>query len=231
MPPARQPLLSIKNLCKSYSSVGDDLQVLRGINLELSGGEFLAIVGASGSGKSTLLQIVGTLDRPTSGEAAFEGVSLFEMGDARQARFRNQYVGFVYQAHHLIPELSALENVMLPLLVRGDDEVAAATRAEDLLQRLGLGQRLRHVPAKLSGGEAQRVAVARALACKPKLLLADEPTGNLDEATAGNVFDALRQLCKEEQAAVMMVTHSRELAEACDRVCQLTGGHLEEHNG
>lgn len=223
------PLLSIENICKTYPCAGGDLQVLQGVSLDVARGEFLSVIGASGSGKSTLLQIVGTLDRPDDGaRACFEGRSLFDMGDAQQARLRNASIGFVYQAHHLIPELSAIENVMLPLFVRGDDASSARERAGDLLERLGLGERLEHVPARLSGGEAQRVAVARALACKPRLLLADEPTGNLDEKTAGQVFDALRQLCREEHAAVMMVTHSRELAAASDRVYQLTNGKLAQ---
>lgn len=220
------PLLSIENIHKSYPSAGGALQVLQGVSIDVAKGEFLSVIGASGSGKSTLLQIVGTLDKPDSGSAYFNGRALFDLGDAQQAKLRNESIGFVYQSHHLIPELSAVENVMLPLFVRGDAEAAAHGRAKDLLDRLGLGGRLDHVPAKLSGGEAQRVAVARALACEPKLLLADEPTGNLDEKTANQVFEALRQLCQQEQAAVMMVTHSRELAAASDRVYQLSGGHL-----
>lgn len=225
--PDSAPLLSVENIHKSYPSAAGSLQVLRGVSIDVAKGEFLSVVGASGSGKSTLLQIVGTLDKPDEGSARFNGRSLFDLGDAQQAKLRNESIGFVYQAHHLIPELSAIENVMLPLFVRGDDEALARARAEDLLVRLGLGERLEHVPARLSGGEAQRVAVARALACKPTLLLADEPTGNLDEKTAGQVFEALRQLCLEEQAAVMMVTHSQELASASDRVCQLSKGRLD----
>jgi len=202
--------------------------VLQGVSMDLEPGEFLAIVGESGSGKSTLLQILGTLDSPDSGEAELDGRNLFELSRTEQATVRNESIGFIYQAHHLIPELSALENVMLPLNIRGVHASEALSRATDLLARLGLEERLSHVPAKLSGGEAQRVAVARALVGRPRLLLADEPTGNLDEETAQSVFSALQQLCKEERAAVVMVTHSSALAALCDRTARLVSGSLQE---
>lgn len=223
-----QPLLSVQGLHKHYASPAGDLHVLQGVSFMLSEGEFLAVVGESGSGKSTLLQLLGTLDSPDAGEAWLDGESLFGLNQNRQAAVRNQAIGFVYQAHHLIPELTALENVMLPLHVGGVSGPDAVRRATDLLERMKLGDRLHHVPAKLSGGEAQRVAVARALVGKPRLLLADEPTGNLDEATAQNVFDALQQLCREECAAVVMVTHSSALAASCDRTIRLISGTLQE---
>jgi len=173
-----------------------------------------------------MLQILGTLDQPDAGELWLDGESLLGLDGSRQAQLRNRKIGFVYQAHHLIPELTALENVMLPLLVQGKSTKQAAERAGDLLGRLNLHDRLEHVPARLSGGEAQRVAVARALATSPRLLLADEPTGNLDEITAMEVFNMLRQLCREEHAAVLMVTHSKALARACDRQLRLHAGKL-----
>ena len=222
------PLLRIEGLAKSFESPAGHLEILKDISFELAGGQFLAVVGESGSGKSTMLQIIGTLDPPDRGEAWLGGESLFSLSKRQQARLRSEKIGFVYQAHHLIPELTALENVMLPLLVQGRSSNAARTRATELLERMHLGERLEHVPARLSGGESQRVAVARALATSPSLLLADEPTGNLDEDTAGQVFGLLRQLCREEGAAVVMVTHSSALAGACDRRLRLHGGTLLE---
>jgi len=202
--------------------------VLQGISFTLDAGEFLAVVGESGSGKSTLLQVIGTLDRPDRGEVWLDGKPLFGLSQTEQAKLRNESIGFVYQAHHLIPELSALENVMLPLLIRGVSEPDASDRAMELFIRMGLKERADHVPAKLSGGEAQRVAVARALVGNPRLLLADEPTGNLDELTAQGVFEVLQQLCREENAAVVMVTHSSALALSCDRTVRLMNGELSE---
>ncbi len=221
-------LLAVKDIYKQYGSPAGALPVLQGASLLLEEGEFLAVVGESGSGKSTLLQVLGTLDAPDNGEAWLDGQNLFNLSLSQQASIRNEAIGFVYQAHHLIPELTALENVMLPLNIRGVAYDEAADRAMNLLARLGLEGRLDHVPAKLSGGEAQRVAVARALVGKPRLLLADEPTGNLDESTAKSVFSALQQLCKEERAAVVMVTHSSALAALCDRTVQLVSGSLQE---
>lgn len=221
-----QVLLSVQDLHKSYASPAGDLHVLQGAAFTLNEGEFLAVIGESGSGKSTLLQLLGTLDNPDRGEALLDGESLFGLSSNRQAAIRNAAIGFVYQAHHLIPELSALENVMLPLDVRGVPRQQAEQRAVELLGRMNLSARLHHVPGRLSGGEAQRVAVARALAGKPRLLLADEPTGNLDESTASGVFSLLQQLCREERAAVVMVTHSRALAASCDRTLRLVNGLL-----
>jgi len=211
---------------KQFSAPTGSLHILRGIDFELYEGDFLAIVGESGSGKSTMLQILGTLEQPDSGEVLLDGEAIHQLGSNRQARLRNEKLGFVYQAHHLIPELTALENVCLPLLVQGMPASESESRGRELLARLNLEERAHHVPAKLSGGEAQRVAVARALAARPRLLLADEPTGNLDEHTAQEVFGLLRQLCREENAAVIMVTHSMAMARACDHMLSLHEGRL-----
>ncbi|RMG91514.1 MAG: ABC transporter ATP-binding protein [Zetaproteobacteria bacterium] len=222
-------MLKVRNLSKSFvSPSGGRLVVLKDVGFTLAAGEFLAIVGESGSGKSTMLQTIGTLEPADGGSVELDGESLFELSPTRQAWVRNRKIGFVYQAHHLIPELDALENVMLPLLVRGDDRQLARRRAEELLGRLHLGHRTGHVPARLSGGEAQRVAVARALAVKPCLVLADEPTGNLDESTAEEVFALFREACGKEGAAVVMVTHSTRLAHRCDRMLRLQHGKLTE---
>ena len=217
-------MLKVRALTKGFPSPNGPIDVLRGIDLDVEAREFVAVVGESGSGKSTLLQIIGTLEPADGGDVSFEGQSVFALSPRAQARLRNERIGFVYQAHHLIPELTALENVMLPLSIRGLAAAEARERARVLLARLRLSAREEHVPAKLSGGEAQRVAVARALVGRPKLLLADEPTGNLDETTALEVFAAMRELCAEEGAAVVMVTHSRSLAASSDRRLELRGG-------
>jgi len=220
-------LLEVSGLRKSFAFPTGPIQVLRGVAFRLAEGEFLAIVGESGSGKSTLLHVLGTLEPADAGRAVMAGRDLFSLAGQEAARLRNRHIGFVYQAHHLIPELDAVENVMLPLLVRREARLKAERRATALLQQLGLGARLRHRPGRLSGGEAQRVAVARALVGRPRLLLADEPTGNLDEHTAAEVFAAMRQLCRQEGAAVMMVTHSMRFARRSDRVLRLHEGCLE----
>jgi len=219
-------LFEVIDLHKGFSAPAGELHILQGLAFELAEGEFLAVVGESGSGKSTMLQILGTLDRQDSGEIWLDGEAIQSLSSTRQAQLRNEKIGFVYQAHHLIPELTALENVALPLLVQGLPVKDAQLRASALLTRLGLGAREKHVPARLSGGEAQRVAVARALVTKPRLLLADEPTGNLDEHTAMEVFELLQGLCREEHAAVVMVTHSMALARRCDRILYLHDGRL-----
>jgi len=219
-------LLQVAGLQKTFASPGGGIRVLNGVDMQVAEREFVAIVGQSGSGKSTLLHILGTLESADAGEVHLDGEALFDMAPAEMASLRNRSIGFIYQAHHLIPELSALENVMMPLLVRGVGQEKAAERAGNLLERLGLAERTTHRPGKLSGGEAQRVAVARSLVGKPRLLLADEPTGNLDEHTAEEVFTAMQQLCREERAAVVMVTHSRVLANACDRQLLLHEGRI-----
>lgn len=224
--PMQDALLQVIGLSKSYSGPSGSLEILKDLDFVVHRGEFLAVVGESGSGKSTLLQILGTLDDADAGDVHLAGQALFSLNQSERAHLRNRSIGFVYQAHHLIPELNALENVMLPLLVRGDTKDDAEQASVDLLQRLGLKNRLSHVPAKLSGGEAQRVAVARALVGKPSLLLVDEPTGNLDEATAESVFQTMQQLCQQEGTAVVMVTHSMILAGQVDRVLCLKQGVL-----
>lgn len=224
----KPPLLSVSGLHKKFMAPSGELHILRGVEFDLYEGEFLAVVGESGSGKSTLLQVLGTLEKPDSGEILLDGEAIHGLGSNRQAQLRNEKIGFVYQAHHLIPELTALENITLPLLVQGMPTSDSNSRGRELLARLNLEAREQHVPSKLSGGEAQRVAVARALATRPRLLLADEPTGNLDEHTAQEVFTLLRQLCHEENAAVVMVTHSLAMARACDRVLSLHEGRLVE---
>jgi lipoprotein-releasing system ATP-binding protein len=221
-------LFEVSGLYKSFSSPAGRIDVLNGVDLHVAQREFVAVVGQSGSGKSTLLHVLGTLEPADQGQVLLEGESLFSLSPNQTAAVRNKKIGFIYQAHHLIPELNALENVMMPLLVRGNKREDAKSRSMDLLERLGLQERAGHRPGKLSGGEAQRVAVARSLVGNPCLLLADEPTGNLDEHTAREVFDAMQQLCREENAAVIMVTHSRDLARACDRVLHLHEGRLSE---
>jgi lipoprotein-releasing system ATP-binding protein len=228
---APQPLLLVEDIRKSYSSPSGMLQVLDGVSFTAAEGEFVAVVGESGSGKSTLLQVLGTLDEPDGGRAELGGRPLLGLSRTLRAALRNESIGFVYQAHHLIPELTAIENVALPLLIRGVSRMEAEKRASDLLERLHLNHRLEHVPARLSGGEAQRVAVARALVGRPRLLLADEPTGNLDEHTAGDVYASMQQLCREEAAAVVMVTHSMALAQASDSIYCLSNGKLEKAEG
>ncbi|NWF35854.1 ABC transporter ATP-binding protein [Mariprofundus sp. KV] len=223
---SEQALFEVNGLVKGFDAPAGRLDILKGLQFSLNEGEFLAVVGESGSGKSTMLQILGTLESPDAGEISLQGQSLLNLKEAEQASVRNRKIGFVYQAHHLIPELTALENVCLPLQVQGMDIAKAKLRGMALLERLNIGARASHVPAKLSGGEAQRVAVARALAASPCLILADEPTGNLDEHSAQEVFDLLQQLCRQERAAVIMVTHSKALARACDRTLLLTDGHL-----
>ncbi len=223
---SKSPLLSVSGLHKQFIGPSGKLHILRGVEFDLHEGEFLAVVGESGSGKSTLLQILGTLEKPDSGAVLLDGEAIHGLSSNRQARLRNEKIGFIYQAHHLIPELTALENITLPLLIQGMPTPDSNTRGRELLTRLNLDAREQHVPAKLSGGEAQRVAVARALATRPRLLLADEPTGNLDERTAQEVFSLLRQLCSEENAAVVMVTHSMSMARACDRILSLHDGRL-----
>ena len=219
-------LLDVQGLCKSYTAPSGTLDILHQVSLELQQGEFLAIVGESGSGKSTLLQLLGTLDSSDGGEVRLHGTSIFKLSESEKTKLRNQSIGFVYQEHHLIPELTALENVMLPLLIQGMTRHEAQLRSEEILTRLHLQERLQHPPTRLSGGEAQRVAVARALVTKPILLLADEPTGNLDEATAQTVFQAMQALALDEGAAVMMVTHSSALAAQADRMLRLHRGQL-----
>ncbi len=221
-----EPVLETIGLARHFEQAGARIDVLRGVDLAIMPGEIVALLGPSGSGKSTLLQAVGLLEGGFSGELRICGEAAARLDDAGRTRLRRQRLGFVYQFHHLLPDFSARENVMLAGLVAGVDATAAQARADELLGRLGLGARLTHKPAQLSGGEQQRVAVARALANRPALVLADEPTGNLDEATAGLVLAAFIDLVRSTGAAALVATHNLELARRMDRVVTLQHGRL-----
>ncbi|HVR29093.1 MAG TPA: ABC transporter ATP-binding protein [Thermoanaerobaculia bacterium] len=221
--------LTIRDVRKSFASGRRTLEVLRGISLELRGGEALAVTGPSGSGKSTLLHLIGTLDRPTSGSIELDGRSPHDLPEPALAAFRNRNVGFVFQDHHLLPQYTVLENVLLPTFAPGADAgPEVEERARELIARVGLGDRLDHRPAELSGGEAQRVAVARALVQRPRLLLCDEPTGNLDATTARSVTELLFELHAAHRTILIVVTHSLELAERLSRWCELREGRCVE---
>ncbi|TKB49016.1 lipoprotein-releasing ABC transporter ATP-binding protein LolD [Ferrimonas sediminicola] len=221
-------LLRCEQLGKEYREGKLATRVLTDLNLEVRVGELLAVVGSSGSGKSTLLHIIGTLDSPSEGRVWFKGQDLFALGDGARTQLRNRELGFVYQFHHLLPEFSALENVIMPLLIAGQTRREARGRGEELLKRVGLSHRMQHKPSELSGGERQRVAIARALVNKPALVLADEPTGNLDEHTAEEVYELIRELAAQEGTAFVVVTHDRELAARLDRQLMMHGGRLQE---
>lgn len=218
------PLLEAKQLTKVFEKGSEKIPVLRGVDFSVHSGERIAITGASGVGKSTLLHILGTLEAPTAGKVYFEGNDLFAMKDAELSRFRNGSLGFVFQFHHLLPEFSALENVLMPMMIAGLSQPACINRATELLQFVGLGHRLSHRPAELSGGEQQRVAIARAVALKPKVLMADELTGNLDSANSGVVMDLLQKLNQSSGIAILMVTHDLDLAKKMQRVITMRDG-------
>jgi len=220
------PLLRATALCKSYVSGLDTITVLKDVDLVVQPAEMTAIVGASGSGKTTLLQILGTLDQPNSGRLFFRGEDLTSKNEQDLAGHRNAHIGFIFQFHHLLPEFTALENVMMPGLINGRPRTALRDKARGLLEQVGLGARLQHRSGELSGGEQQRVALARALVMDPALLLADEPTGNLDSASGNRVFALLRQLSEDLGLAVVMVTHNMELAAAMDHRLTLADGSL-----
>jgi len=217
-------LLQVSGLCKSYRMGNDTVQVLKGIDLEIAPGSTTALVGASGAGKSTLLHILGALDRPSSGVVVYKGQDLFSKADRELADFRSQNIGFVFQFHHLLPEFTALENVMMPALIARRESRQADQYARTLLEEVGLGHRLQHRPGELSGGEQQRVAIARALVMEPELLLADEPTGNLDARTSGAIHDLLSRIQKQTGVSMVVVTHNERIAAGMERVVHMLDG-------
>ena len=219
-------ILNSNNLCKSYNDGASKVEVLKGINLTIAKGNSVAIVGPSGSGKSTLLHLLGGLDKPTSGEICIEQVNWQKISEKQRCKLRNQKLGFVYQFHHLLPEFTALENVAMPLLISGMSIKDAEQKACDMLEHVGLKLRQEHKPAQLSGGERQRVAIARALVHQPDCVLADEPTGNLDQNTAAKVFDLMLDLNKELKTALVIVTHDLLIAKRMDSVLTLNEGNL-----
>ncbi|MEO1573483.1 MAG: ATP-binding cassette domain-containing protein [Pseudomonadota bacterium] len=220
-------ILRCEALSRAFVEGERTLTVLEGLNLDVRRGESLAIVGASGAGKTTLLQLLGGLDTPTSGRVLLDGQDLSQVDEIRRGHLRNELLGFVYQFHHLLPEFTALENVAMPLMIRGANRRETLDRAQAILTDVGLGERLDHKPAQLSGGERQRAAVARAMVTEPALILADEPTGNLDGATGQRVFTRLLELKDASGTALVVVTHDPRIARQMDRVMRLTGGTLE----
>ncbi len=223
-----EPLLSARALAKSYAMGRRTLEVLRGVNLQVARGEFLALRGASGAGKSTLLHLIGGLDSPNGGEIHFAGQNIAAFSERELTNFRNRRVGFVFQAYHLLPELDALENVCLPARVARVPAARAAARGRELLARVGLSDRLEHKPFELSGGEQQRVAIARALINEPELVLADEPTGNLDSHTGGEIIELLKNLHSEKQTTLVIATHDAKVAAHARRVFELADGRIVE---
>ena len=221
-----EKILELKNIHKNFRLGENDIEVLDGIEISILQGETFAIVGPSGSGKTTLLQIIGLLDSPTRGELYVRGESSEDLNDKSKSQLRNEFFGFIYQFHHLLNEFTALENAMMPLLIRNQTTKEARAKAEDLLIRIGLEHRINHKPHELSGGECQRVAVARALVTSPSLILADEPTGNLDPETADRVFDSFLDLNRSLNTSLIMVTHNQELAKRMDKVYELNFGKL-----
>jgi lipoprotein-releasing system ATP-binding protein len=222
------PVLSVRGLTRTYVTGSGELTVLKGVDLDVAPGQLVGLIGPSGSGKSSLLHAAGLLERPTEGVVRIDGEEVGSLDERTRTRLRLFKIGFVYQFHHLLPEFDARDNVALPMRIAGMGEAQARARAGEILSALGLGQRLTHQPAQMSGGEQQRVAIARALANQPRLLLADEPTGNLDPATSQAVFDDLRARVKATGVAALIATHNMELAGHMDRVFALRDGHLEE---
>lgn len=227
---SRELVLQCRNITKEFESesTSEKLQILQGVNLELPKAELVSIVGSSGSGKSTLLHILGGLATPTSGEVLWNGESIYSHSSDKIAELRNRQIGFVFQFHHLLPEFTALENVMMPALIKGDSHKTAMNRAKELLGEFGMSQRLQHRPSQLSGGEQQRVSMARALTNKPSLVLADEPTGNLDEKNTDLILSLLFRLREFEDVSVLLITHEKEIARQCNKTYTLLNGVLDE---
>ena len=222
------PVLEARGVSKSFYQGDREVSVLRDLDLTLLEGRSVAIVGVSGAGKSTLLHILGGLDKPDSGEVLIKGESLWSMSQTKRGTIRNRDLGFVYQFHHLLPEFTAIENVAMPLLIRGVSASEASKKSADLLARVGLGERLDHKPGELSGGERQRAAVARAMVGRPRVILCDEPTGNLDEATSDQVYGQMLELNQELGTSILLVTHDRNLAARMDQQFELQMGRLEQ---
>ena len=216
-------MIEVKNIHKSFGS----LEVLKGVNLQVKQGEIVAIIGKSGAGKTTLLQIIGTLDRPTQGQVLIDGTDVFALKERELASFRNRHIGFIFQFHQLLPEFTALENVCIPAMIAREKEADYLPRAEKLLRELGLGERMQHKPNALSGGEKQRVAAARALMMNPDIILADEPTGSLDEKNKKELSELLLQLRKEYGQTILLVTHDKDLAKMADRVIEIVDGVIK----
>ena len=223
---SREPVLSLRGVKRSYPSGERILEVLKGADLDVYPGEMIGLIGPSGSGKSSLLHAAGLLEKPNAGEIVIEGRECSKLSERLRTRVRLGSIGFVYQFHHLLPEFTALDNVALPQMIAGQTKAKARVRAALLLDQMGLADRAHHQPAQMSGGEQQRVAIARALANQPRVVLADEPTGNLDPATSESVFKALYELCRKEGVAALVATHNMELARFMDRVFGLKDGHL-----
>ena len=226
--PKGRPLVEVRELHKVFLHGGRELPVLRGINIDLGVAEMLSVVGMSGAGKSTMLHILGALDRPSRGQIIFDGTDLVRMGASQLAAFRNRSIGFVFQFHHLLPEFTALENVMMPCLIQRLSRRKAVDQAAELLEKVGLGSRIAHRPGELSGGEQQRVALARALVMKPALLLADEPTGNLDSQTSASIHDLFFELNESLGTTMLIVTHNPALAQRMPRRLRMVDGQLVE---
>ncbi|MDE0812350.1 MAG: ABC transporter ATP-binding protein [Alphaproteobacteria bacterium] len=224
----RPAALELRGVVRRYHQATEDLEILRGVDLRIERGEMVALVGPSGSGKSTLLHVAGLLEPPTEGQVLFDGRDCGPLTDAERTRIRQVGVGFVYQFHHLLPEFTALENVMVPQMIRGLDKGEARDRARQLLELVGLSHRMEHRPARLSGGEQQRVAIVRAIANVPAVMLADEPTGNLDPETSSDVFNQLRRIVEATGIGALVATHNMALARRMNRIVTLDGGRLTE---
>jgi lipoprotein-releasing system ATP-binding protein len=223
------PIIRANKVSKSYFRETVEIKVLKEVDFKINEGDFVVIKGPSGAGKSTLLNLLGALDVPTDGELLIAGKEVAKMPEQEQAKFRNQFVGFVFQFHHLLAEFSAVENLYLPALIAGKSIDSVRGKAESLLNRMGLGHRINHKPRELSGGEQQRVAIARALMNSPRILLADEPTGNLDSKTSENIFDILKEINREQKQTLIVATHSEQLADMASRIIKIVDGQIENN--